>query len=40
MFLSSAIVLLGTQGICAAAAAAGGVTFIAGMLPGPARRKR
>ncbi|MER8225840.1 hypothetical protein ABTZ58_35920 [Streptomyces sp. NPDC094143] len=38
MFLSSAIVLLGTQGICAAAAAAGGVTFIAGMLPGPARQ--
>ncbi|MCX4427174.1 hypothetical protein [Streptomyces mirabilis] len=38
MLLSSAIVLLGTQGICAAAAAAGGVTFIAGMLPGPARQ--
>lgn len=36
--LSSAIVLLGTQGICAAAAAIGGVTFIAGMLPGPARQ--
>ncbi|MEU1562600.1 hypothetical protein ABZ504_19305 [Streptomyces mirabilis] len=38
MLLSSAIVLLGTQGICAAAAAAGCVTFIAGMLPGPARQ--
>ncbi|MGW7048544.1 hypothetical protein ACWGDT_38960 [Streptomyces avermitilis] len=38
MLLSSAIVLLGTQGICAAAAAAGGVTFIAGVLPGPARQ--
>lgn len=38
MLLSSTIVLLGTQGICAAAAAAGGVTFIAGMLPGPARQ--
>ncbi|MEU0899816.1 hypothetical protein [Streptomyces massasporeus] len=38
MMLSSAIVLLGTQGICAAAAAVGGVTFIAGMLPGPARQ--
>ncbi|MGW7258676.1 hypothetical protein [Streptomyces sp. NPDC054834] len=38
MLLSSAIVLLGTQGICAAAAAAGGITFVAGMLPGPARQ--
>ncbi|MEU0649955.1 hypothetical protein [Streptomyces umbrinus] len=38
MLLSSAIVLLGTQGICAAAAAVGGVTFVAGMLPGPARQ--
>ncbi|MFM9499738.1 hypothetical protein ACKI1Q_39890 [Streptomyces galilaeus] len=38
MLLSSAIVLLGTQGICAAAAAIGGITFIAGMLPGPARQ--
>lgn len=38
MLLSSAIVLLGTQGVCAAAAAAGGVTFVAGMLPGPARQ--
>ncbi|MEU5075937.1 hypothetical protein AB0G76_30895 [Streptomyces asoensis] len=38
MLLSSAIVLLGAQGICAAAAAVGGVTFIAGMLPGPARQ--
>ncbi|GAA3592241.1 hypothetical protein [Streptomyces osmaniensis] len=38
MLLSSTIVLLGTQGICAAAAAVGGVTFIAGMLPGPARQ--
>ncbi|MGW1562787.1 hypothetical protein ACWCQ1_40750 [Streptomyces sp. NPDC002144] len=38
MLLSSAIVLLGTQGVCAAAAAAGSVTFIAGMLPGPARQ--
>ncbi|MFE1390890.1 hypothetical protein ACFW5M_32655 [Streptomyces albogriseolus] len=36
--LSSAIVLLGTQGVCAAAAAAGGVAFVAGMLPGPARQ--
>lgn len=38
MLLSSAIVLLGTQGICAAAAAVGGITFVAGMLPGPARQ--
>ncbi|MER5199748.1 hypothetical protein ACWD3J_41435 [Streptomyces sp. NPDC002755] len=38
MLLSSAIVLLGTQGICAGAAAVGGVTFVAGMLPGPARK--
>ncbi|MEU9522825.1 hypothetical protein [Streptomyces sp. NPDC048224] len=38
MLLSSAVVLLGTQGVCAAAAAAGGVAFIAGMLPGPARQ--
>lgn len=38
MLLSSAIVLLGTQGICAAAAAAGGVTLIAAMLPGPPRQ--
>lgn len=38
MLLSSAIVLLGTQGVCAAAAAVGGITFIAGMLPGPARQ--
>ncbi|MGP4009973.1 hypothetical protein [Streptomyces sp. 4N124] len=38
MLLSSAIVLLGTQGICAAAAAAGGVTFVAAMLPGPPRQ--
>lgn len=38
MLLSSAIVLLGTQGVCAAAAAAGSVAFIAGMLPGPARQ--
>ncbi|MFE9687531.1 hypothetical protein [Streptomyces sp. NPDC006285] len=38
MLLSSAIVLLGTQGICAAAAAAGGVVFVAGMLPGPPRQ--
>ncbi|MEV5645065.1 hypothetical protein AB0L67_33815 [Streptomyces flaveolus] len=38
MLLSSAVVLLGTQGICAAAAAVGGVTFVAGMLPGPARQ--
>ncbi|MBA4866212.1 hypothetical protein H1V43_33815 [Streptomyces sp. PSKA54] len=38
MLLSSAIVLLGTQGICAAAAAAGGVAFIASMLPGPPRQ--
>ncbi|MEW2078110.1 hypothetical protein AB0941_31695 [Streptomyces sp. NPDC013433] len=38
MLLSSAVVLLGTQGICVAAAAAGGIAFIAGMLPGPARQ--
>ncbi|MFF4542276.1 hypothetical protein [Streptomyces aureus] len=38
MLLSSAIVLLGTQGVCAAAAAVGGVTFVAGMLPGPPRQ--
>ncbi|MGW7671482.1 hypothetical protein ACWGJX_30815 [Streptomyces sp. NPDC054775] len=38
MLLSSAIILLGTQGICAGAAAIGGVTFVAGMLPGPARQ--
>ncbi|MGW0916498.1 hypothetical protein ACWD1Z_32915 [Streptomyces sp. NPDC002784] len=38
MLLSSAIVLLGTQGVCAAAAAIGGIAFIAGMLPGPARQ--
>ncbi|MFJ8793589.1 hypothetical protein [Streptomyces sp. NPDC102462] len=38
MLLSSAIVLLGAQGVCAAAAAVGGVTFVAGMLPGPARQ--
>ncbi|MEU2284255.1 hypothetical protein ABZ614_20310 [Streptomyces sp. NPDC013178] len=38
MLLSSAIVLLGTQGVCAVAAAAGGVTFVAGMLTGPARQ--
>ncbi|MFJ9544387.1 hypothetical protein ACIRPX_45295 [Streptomyces sp. NPDC101225] len=38
MLLSSAIVLLGTQGVCVAAAAVGGITFVAGMLPGPARQ--
>ncbi|MGW5511592.1 hypothetical protein ACWEV9_28085 [Streptomyces albogriseolus] len=38
MLLSSAIVMLGTQGICAAAAAVGGVAFVAGILPGPARQ--
>ncbi|MEU8795424.1 hypothetical protein [Streptomyces sp. NPDC048643] len=38
MLLSSAIVLLGTQAVCVAAATTGGVTFIAGMLPGPARQ--
>ncbi|CCK24799.1 hypothetical protein BN159_0420 [Streptomyces davaonensis JCM 4913] len=38
MLLSSAVVLLGAQGICAAAAACGGVAFVAGMLPGPARQ--
>ncbi|MGW1269791.1 hypothetical protein [Streptomyces sp. NPDC002491] len=38
MLLSSAIVLLGAQGICAGAAAVGGVIFVAGMLPGPARQ--
>ncbi|MEV5850406.1 hypothetical protein AB0M32_51490 [Streptomyces sp. NPDC051985] len=38
MLLSSAIVLLGTQAVCVGAAAAGGVTFVAGMLPGPARQ--
>ncbi|MEU6511013.1 hypothetical protein [Streptomyces sp. NPDC046942] len=38
MLLSSAIVMLGTQGICVGAAAAGGITFVAGMLPGPSRQ--
>ncbi|CAL9671069.1 hypothetical protein SUDANB15_07402 (plasmid) [Streptomyces sp. enrichment culture] len=38
MLLSSVIVMLGTQGICVAAAAAGGVAFVAGMLPGPPRQ--
>ncbi|MGW7824640.1 hypothetical protein ACWGLF_42765 [Streptomyces puniciscabiei] len=38
MLLSSAIVLLGTQALCAGAAAAGGVAFVAGMLPGPPRQ--
>ncbi|MEU6546429.1 hypothetical protein [Streptomyces sp. NPDC046859] len=38
MLLSSAIVLVATQGVCAAAAAVGGVTFIAAMLPGPPRQ--
>ncbi|MGW0770755.1 hypothetical protein [Streptomyces sp. NPDC002676] len=38
MMLSSAIVLLGTQGVCVAAAAVGGITFVSGMLPGPARQ--
>ncbi|MEU8951605.1 hypothetical protein [Streptomyces sp. NPDC048489] len=38
MLLSSAIVLLATQGICAGAAAVGGVTFVAAMLPGPPRQ--
>ncbi|MFD8424434.1 hypothetical protein [Streptomyces sp. NPDC059466] len=38
MLLSSAIVMLATQAACAAAAAVGGVTFVAGMLPGPARQ--
>ncbi|MEU9737214.1 hypothetical protein [Streptomyces sp. NPDC048002] len=38
MLLSATIVLLGSQGICAVAAAAAGVTFVAGMLPGPARQ--
>ncbi|MFI8193993.1 hypothetical protein ACIF8T_35455 [Streptomyces sp. NPDC085946] len=38
MLLASAIVMLGTQGVCAAAAAAGSVAFVAGMLPGPARQ--
>jgi hypothetical protein len=38
MLLSSAIVMLGTQGVCVAAAVAGGVAFVAGMLPGPARQ--
>ncbi|MET8808651.1 hypothetical protein [Streptomyces sp. NPDC004546] len=38
MLLSSAIVLLGTQGVCAGAAAAGGIAFIAAMLPGPPRQ--
>ncbi|WAU82487.1 hypothetical protein O1Q96_23725 [Streptomyces sp. Qhu-G9] len=38
MLLSAAIVLLGTQGICAAAAAVGGVAFVAAMLPGPPRQ--
>ncbi|MFF4557773.1 hypothetical protein [Streptomyces sp. NPDC001422] len=38
MLLSAAIVLLGTQAACAAAAAVGGITFVAGMLPGPPRQ--
>ncbi|MGW2650900.1 hypothetical protein ACWC2T_39970 [Streptomyces sp. NPDC001393] len=38
MLLSSAIVLLGTQALCVGAAAAGGVAFVAGMLPGPPRQ--
>lgn len=38
MLLSSAIVLLATQGVCAGAAAVGGVTFITAMLPGPPRQ--
>ncbi|MGV9349321.1 hypothetical protein ACWDSD_31905 [Streptomyces spiralis] len=38
MLLSSAIVLLGTQALCAGAAAAGGIAFVAGMLPGPPRQ--
>ncbi|MFB8776318.1 hypothetical protein [Streptomyces broussonetiae] len=38
MLLSSTIVLLGTQGVCVAAAAVAGITFVAGMLPGPARQ--
>ncbi|MFG2312942.1 hypothetical protein ACGFS9_30345 [Streptomyces sp. NPDC048566] len=38
MLLSAAIVLLATQGICAAAAAVGGITFVAAMLPGPPRQ--
>ncbi|MFE2823530.1 hypothetical protein [Streptomyces sp. NPDC059271] len=38
MLLSAAIVLLGTQAACAAAAAVGGITFLAGMLPGPPRQ--
>ncbi|MET9735859.1 hypothetical protein ABZZ79_36125 [Streptomyces sp. NPDC006458] len=38
MMLSCALVLLGVQGACAGAAAAAGVTFVAAMLPGPARQ--
>ncbi|MFJ5779285.1 hypothetical protein [Streptomyces sp. NPDC093094] len=38
MLLSAALVLLGTQAACAAAAAVSGVTFVAAMLPGPARQ--
>ncbi|MEV5989327.1 hypothetical protein AB0L85_30825 [Streptomyces sp. NPDC052051] len=38
MLLSCVVVMLGTQGVCVAAAAVGGITFIAGMLPGPARQ--
>ncbi|OIJ64968.1 hypothetical protein [Streptomyces mangrovisoli] len=38
MFLSSAMMLLATQAVCAGAAAAGGITFVTGMLPGPARQ--
>ncbi|WP_308434849.1 hypothetical protein [Streptomyces fructofermentans] len=38
MLLSSTLVMLGTQAVCVGAAAVGGVTFVAAMLPGPPRQ--
>ncbi|MER5951205.1 hypothetical protein ABT127_34725 [Streptomyces sp. NPDC001904] len=37
LLVSASVVLLGTSAVCAGAAAAGGVTFVWGMLPGPSR---
>ncbi|MFE6955500.1 hypothetical protein [Streptomyces sp. NPDC057696] len=37
LLMSAAMVLLGISAVCAGAAAAGGVTFVWGMLPGPSR---
>lgn len=37
LLVSAAMVLLGTSAACAGAAAAGGITFVWGMLPGPSR---